>query len=69
MHPPDEFLKHALDCQQMAKTARDRQSKETWQRMAERWRVCAERFSNTPVVVRREAPRRRRPPLEEEARV
>jgi hypothetical protein len=65
MHPPDEFLKHALDCQQMAKTARDRQSRETWQRMAERWRVCAEKFSNETVAVRREPPRRRRPPSEE----
>ena len=45
MNPPDEFLKHAADCEQMAKFARDAESKATWNRMAERWRRCAEKFT------------------------
>jgi hypothetical protein len=46
MNPPDEFLKHAADCEQMAKFARDPKSKATWNRMAERWRRCAEKFTS-----------------------
>src|SRR5262245_55662016 len=46
MNPPDEFLKHAADCEQMAKFARDAESKATWKRMAERWRRCAEKFTS-----------------------
>src|SRR6266542_207740 len=46
MNPPDEFLKHAADCEQMAKFARDPQGKATWNRMAERWRRCAEKFTS-----------------------
>jgi hypothetical protein len=42
MNPPEEFLKHAADCTQMAKFARDPLSKATWSRMAERWLQCAE---------------------------
>ena len=45
MNPPDEFLKHAADCEQMAKFARDAESKATWYRMAERWRRCVEKFT------------------------
>ena len=40
MNPADEFLRHAADCQQMAKFTRDPASRATWQRMAERWRHC-----------------------------
>jgi hypothetical protein len=49
MNPPDEFLKHAVQCEQMARFARDRESKATWKRMAERWRRCAERFTSSAV--------------------
>jgi hypothetical protein len=42
MHPPDEFLKHAAECKQTAKFARDPQSKATWNQMADRWMRCAE---------------------------
>ena len=35
--PSDEFLRHAADCQQMARFTRDPASKATWSRMAERW--------------------------------
>ena len=44
MNPPDEFRKHAADCTQMAKLSRDQDSKALWNRMAERWRQCAERY-------------------------
>ena len=44
MNPAEEFLRHAADCQQMAKFTRDPASRVTWQRMAERWRHCAEVF-------------------------
>jgi len=60
MNPADEFLKRALDCQRMAKFARDPQSRATWLRMAERWRLCAEKFaSNETLAARREPPKRR----------
>jgi hypothetical protein len=50
MNPADEFLKRALDCQRMSKFARDPQSRATWLRMAERWRLCAERFASNQTL-------------------
>jgi hypothetical protein len=44
MNVAEEFLRHAADCQQMAKFTHDRASRETWSRMAERWMHCAEVF-------------------------
>ena len=44
MSPPEEFLKHAAECELMAKFSRRREDKETWRRMAERWlraRTCS----------------------------
>ena len=38
----EEFLRHAADCQRMAKFAHDRESKSVWSGMAERWFRCAE---------------------------
>jgi hypothetical protein len=46
IHPSDEFLRHAADCQQMAKFTRDPASRATWSRMAERWLHCAEVFES-----------------------
>ena len=46
MNPPEEFLRHAADCQRMAKFTRDPTSKQTWSRMAERWLRCAEVFKS-----------------------
>ena len=45
MNPPEEFLKHAADCEKMARSTRDPRSSATWHRMAERWRQCAEKFT------------------------
>jgi hypothetical protein len=44
MSPPEEFLRHANDCELMAKHARDPKAKAAWRRMAERWLRCAELF-------------------------
>jgi len=38
----EEFLRHAADCERMAKFAHDRESKLVWNGMAERWIRCAE---------------------------
>jgi hypothetical protein len=46
MNPPEEFLRHAAECQQMAKFTRDPASRATWSRMAERWLRCAEVFKS-----------------------
>jgi hypothetical protein len=63
MNPADEFLKHVADCQQMARLSRDPQSKATWNRMAQRWMDCAERFKQSQAA--RSAPKRqRRPPAD-----
>jgi hypothetical protein len=34
----------------MAKFARDPQSRATWLRMAERWRLCAEKFTSNQTL-------------------
>ena len=60
MNPPDEFLKHAADCEQMAKFARDPESKATWNRMAVRWRQCAEKFTSESFMAHHEMPAKRR---------
>ena len=36
------FIRHAAECEYMAKRSRDREDKELWRRMAERWIRCAE---------------------------
>ena len=60
MHPTDEFLKHAAECEQMVKFTRDPESMATWKRMAERWRRCAETFTSQNSTVRHPMPVRRR---------
>ena len=50
INPSDEFLRHAADCQQMAKFTRDPASKATWRRMAERWLHCAEVFQSQRAI-------------------
>jgi hypothetical protein len=61
MNPSEEFLKHAADCERMAKFTRDRESKATWNRMAQRWMECAERFKRSQSTARPPARRHRRP--------
>jgi hypothetical protein len=38
----EEFLRHAADCERMAKFTHDHQNKSVWSGMAERWVRCAE---------------------------
>jgi hypothetical protein len=67
MHPPEEFLKHAAECELMAKFTRDPESKATWRRMAERWNLCAEVSTSQNLAARHLIPaqRRRKPsPIE-----
>jgi hypothetical protein len=52
MNPSEEFLRHAADCQRMAKFTRDPTSRETWSRMAERWVRCAEVFTSQRATAR-----------------
>ena len=48
----DEFLKHALDCEQMAKFTHDPTSKLTWSEMAEKFHRYAEKFTSQSLVIR-----------------
>jgi hypothetical protein len=59
MHPREEFLKHAAECELMARFARKPVDKETWKRMAERWHRCAEVFTNQSLAARDNMPERR----------
>jgi hypothetical protein len=67
MNPAEEFLRHAADCQQMAKFTRDPQSKATWTQMAARWLDCAERFKLQSTAVGRGPTRRQRRPSADSA--
>ena len=60
MHLPDEFQKHAADCMQMAKFSRDPESKAMWNRMAERWRRCAETYEGQSLAARYHSPKHHR---------
>ncbi len=52
MHPPDEFMRHADECEVMAKFTRDPQSSATWRGMAQRWRQCAQLAKRQSSIVR-----------------
>jgi hypothetical protein len=38
----DEFRKHAAECREAAKMAKDPTDRENWQRLAGRWERCLE---------------------------
>jgi hypothetical protein len=59
MNPPEEFLKHAAECELMAKFARKPEDKDTWRRMAERWLRCAELFTKESLAARDNMPTKR----------
>jgi hypothetical protein len=63
MIPSEEFWRRAAECDLMAKNTRDPQSRDTWNRMAQRWTRCAETASNQSLTARLNAPakRHRRP--------
>jgi hypothetical protein len=60
MHPTDEFLRHAAECEQMAKFTRDPESMATWSRMAGRWRRCAEKFTSESLAAHQAMAAKRR---------
>ena len=56
MNPCEEFLRHAADCEEMAK-ARRFGDHLTWNRMADRWRMCALQIESR--VAQHKAPAKR----------
>jgi hypothetical protein len=58
--PAEEFRRHALECRSMARDTSDRESKATWNRLADRWVRCAELEEGRPTPQRR-VPRYRQP--------
>jgi hypothetical protein len=42
MQTSEVFLNRAIECERLAKSAREPATKATWMRMAERWHHCAE---------------------------
>jgi hypothetical protein len=42
VNPPDEFRKHAAECQRMAASVRDTKEKAAWAGLAHRWIACAQ---------------------------
>ena len=54
MNPREEFLRHAADCERMAKSASDGASQLAWKQMAERWRHCASKTESLVNMCRRE---------------
>jgi hypothetical protein len=63
LNPTEEFLKHAAECELMAKFTRDPKNKATWSRMAERWHRCAKLFTSQSLAAHHHtAAKRRRNP-------
>jgi hypothetical protein len=58
MQPTEQFLRHATECEEMARLTRDLESKATWRRMAERWRRIAEVFARENSVRERRGHRK-----------
>jgi hypothetical protein len=44
MDPIEVFHRHADECRRMTRVARDPQSRDTWNSMAERWLRCAAEY-------------------------
>ena len=59
MNPSEEFMRHAAECELMAKFTRDPQSRATWNHMAERWVRCAELFDSQSAAAHHAPPPRR----------
>ena len=48
----EDFLRHAAECEYMAKFSRDAHNKAVWRSMAERWVRCAELAKQQSAVIR-----------------
>jgi len=59
MHPPDEFLKHAAECEHMARRARKAEDRASWKHLAERWLRCADHFTQQSLAAHSNAKRPR----------
>jgi hypothetical protein len=59
MDTREQFLKRAEDCEQMARSASDTMSRLSWNRIAERWRLCAANAVRTRPATHREVPKKR----------
>jgi hypothetical protein len=59
MFPAEEFLRHAAECERMARQARDPALKAAWRGMADRWVRCAE-LAELQVTAAQEASAARR---------
>jgi hypothetical protein len=46
MDPAQEFRKHAEECRRMARMTRVLEDRAAWNRMAERWLLCAQQVEN-----------------------
>ena len=51
--PANEYRKHAVACQRLARLARDERTRESWMRLANRWDLCAELADNMSASARR----------------
>src|SRR5262249_57832508 len=49
MDPSEVFMRHAAECEYMAKCSRDKKNREVWRRMSERWIRCAELVQQHPL--------------------
>jgi hypothetical protein len=54
------FLNHAASCRTMAKVSDDPQNRVVWERMAERWLVCAKLAQERMSAARAQAENQRR---------
>jgi hypothetical protein len=59
MNPIEEFRRHADECRRMSRVARDRQSRDTWNSLAERWLRCAANFETATGALKKPASPRR----------
>jgi hypothetical protein len=59
MHTADRFLKFATECQVMAQLAPQRENRQTWNRLAERWLRCAKLTEQLDTELRSSELRRR----------
>ena len=62
MDPAEKFLRFAAECQLMAKFTHNRENKDIWNRMAERWVRCARLYEGKNAIPH--ATRRHRAPVQ-----
>ena len=53
MNPSEEFRRHAVECGQMANFLHDKDNREEWNSIAERYRRCAQWYETTHAAAQR----------------